>query len=698
MAIISKLRRSGWVLGIILISLVLFVISDFITNYNKYTSSGSKGEVGSISGESIKLEEFDQKYKQTLAQYEATGQPIDDEAKNQVSNVVWNQFVQERIIEKEYDVLGLTVPQDEAATLLYTNDAHPLIKQNFSQPNSPFDPTIVRKIIDQNKKNPEIMGQIERLVKQVILETQNRKYTSLISKSLYASSLDVEDDYYSNTSLAKGKIVTLNFLTIPDKDISVSDAEMQEYINNHKEDFKQEDLRDIDYASFYVTASKEDTTLIKDELAKEIPAFASNTNDSAYITLNNGVFDNSYKSPGNYPRELSDLLTKAIKDSVYGPIYYEGGFSLLKVTGIKEDSVANVHAVKCEVPIKGNTKQDTMNALAEAKKIAAQVKTSANALEFLNQKATVGEVINPYDMGWFSEGSQQVDITKILKGMSNGDAVAAKTVFGVSIFKLVSPKSKRLIQLAEVRKGIEPLQATEDAAYAKALNFRNMLTSPTEDFEKITSKAGVAKGVAKDIKEGDKVIMGIPESRELVRWIYNEDRKVGDYSDVFSLSDRQIVVRIAKIKKEGTKSLDDCRSDVERLVRNEKKAEKLKADFDKALKNAKTTEDVAIAVKSISQPIDGIAFNSPSVPYAGADSKIVGVLFGVKLNQLSKPIVSKEGVHVVFIESISKQQLPTTLETRKKSLYAEQKGRVYESVLGSLKKSEEVKDFRFRFY
>jgi peptidyl-prolyl cis-trans isomerase D len=673
------------------------VISDFITNYNKYTSGGSKGEVGSISGDKVKLDEFDLKYKQTLAQYEATGQPIDENAKTQVSNVVWNQFIQERIIEKEYEKLGLVVPTDEAAVLLYTNDAHPLIKQNFSQQNSEFDPTIVRKIIDQNKKNPEIMGQIERLIKQVFLETQNRKYTSLISKSLYATSLDVEDDYYTNTSNLKGKIVSLNFITIQDKDVKVTDAEMQEYINNHKEDFKQDNLRDIDYAAWYITPTKEDTTAVRDQLANEISKFNLAENDSVFVTLNNSPFDNTYKSPGRLPAEISSMIMNAPKDSVLGPIYYQGGYSLFKVTGIKEDSLSNVHAVKCEVPIKGNTKQDTMNALAEAKKIALQVKASSNAMELLNQKSTVGEVINPYDMGWFNETTQPTDINKIIKGMNNGDAVAAKTIFGVSVIKIVAPKSKKLVQLAEVRRGIEPLQSTQDNAYNKALEFTALLNDKT-DFEKVTAKAGVAKAIAKDIKESDNVIMGIPDSREIIRWIYNEDRKVGDYSEVFSLSDRLVVVRVAKIKKEGTKSLDDARADVEKLVRNEKKAAMLKAQFDKVLPNAKTMEDVAIGVKSIAQPIDAITFGSSSVPFAGSDPKLVGYLFGTKLNTISKPFVSREGVHVLFVESIVKQQLPTTLSTRKGTLYAETKGRIYENILNSLKKSEEVKDFRFRYY
>jgi hypothetical protein len=167
------------------------------------------------------------------------------------------------------------------------------------------------------------------------------------------------------------------------------------------------------------------------------------------------------------------MIMNAPKDSVLGPIYYQGGYSLFKVTGIKEDSLTSVHAIKCEVPVKGGTKQDTLNAIVEAKRIAAEVKSSNNAMALLNQKSTIGEVINPYDMGWFNETSQPTDINKIIKGMGNGDAIGAKTIFGVSVIKLVAPKSRKLVQIAEVRRGIEPLQSTQDNIYNKALEYRD---------------------------------------------------------------------------------------------------------------------------------------------------------------------------------------------------------------------------------
>lgn len=697
MAIISKLRRSGWVLGIILVSLLLFILSEFFSNMSKYSSGGDQGEVGVIAGEKIKLPEYDARFKDMLNRYEQNGQVIDENSKEQVNSMVWNQFIQDKIIKKEYEKLGLTVTPDEAAVLLYSNDAHEMTKRYFSSETG-FDPNNVIRFREQAKKNSALMVQFEAIVEQIILETQTRKYNSIVAKSLYATSLDAEDDYYTNTTQAKGKIVTLNYISIPDKDIKVKDSELQDYINKHKEDFKQEEARDIEFASWNIGATKEDTLAAKESLIKEIPAFAATDDDSSFVLLNNGTFDNSYKPQGSYPKEFSDIIFSAPKDSVLGPIYSRGNFSLLKVTGVKDDSVNYIHAVKCEVPVKGSTKQDTLDAINSAKAMLGPLKASDNALDFMLAKSGDGLTINPYDMGWFQEGTQPKEINNALKNLGNGDATVVKSIFGVSIIKVVAPKSRKLIQLAEVKRPVEAQQETRDAIYTKANNFRASLTDKNVDFEKMTTKAGVAKSIAKDIKERDRMIVGIPEAGEIVRWLFNEERKDGEFSEVFTLSDRNVVVRLVKIKNEGTQSVEDARETVEKLVRNEKKAEKLKADFEKVLKTAKSIEDVAMGVKSIAQPLDGLAFNSTNVPFAGSDPKIIGYIFGSKPNQLSKPFVSNDGVHVVFIESFNKPELPSTLSSRKQILYMEQKGRIYDLVFNALKKAADVKDYRFRFY
>lgn len=697
MAIISKLRRSGWVLGLVLVSLLLFVISDFLTNYNKYTSGGDRGEVGEIAGKKIKLDEFDAQLKDMTRRYEENGQAIDENAKTQLNTMVWNQMLQDLVINKEIDKAGIAISTDEATQLLYSNDAHEMIKRYFSTETG-FDPNNVIRFREQAKKNPTLMAQFEAIIEQIFLETKTKKYNSLVSKSLYATSLDAEDDYANTTTQAKGKIVTLNYLSIPDKDIKVTDSDLQDYINKHKEDFKQEESRDIEFAVWSVIPTSEDSATTREELVKSISDFQKAENDSLYVELNNGKFDPTFKPQGGFDNAISNAIVNAPKDTVLGPVYYAGGYSLLKVINTKEDSISYVHAVKCEVPVGGITKEDTLKAMANAKALLAEIRSSNDAYALMNAKANEGLVKQPVDMGWFQEGTQPREINNAIKGLGNGDATFVRSIFGLSIVKLVAPKSKKMYQLAEVRADIRPSQQTRDAVYSKAVNFRNSITDEKVDFEKLTSKAGIAKSIAKDVKESDRMISGVPEAGEIVRWLFSEDRSEGESSDVFSMNDRDVVVRIAKIKHEGTKSVDDAREEVERIVRNEKKAEKLKADFEKALKNAKTAEDVAMGVKSVAQPIDGLTFNSSNVPFAGGDAKIVGYIFGSKPGQLSKPFASRDGVHVVFIESFTKAELPTTLNSRKTVLYMEKKSRIYELIFNALKKAADVKDFRFRYY
>ena len=83
MAVINKLRNSKWVLIVILVSLVIFVLTDFFTGNNNISTSPEN--VGEIDGTGITVQEFESKYREILAQFEANGQAMNDETKEQAS-------------------------------------------------------------------------------------------------------------------------------------------------------------------------------------------------------------------------------------------------------------------------------------------------------------------------------------------------------------------------------------------------------------------------------------------------------------------------------------------------------------------------------------------------------------------------------------------------------------------------------------
>ena len=202
--------------------------------------------------------------------------------------------------------------------------------------------------------------QFEGIVEQVILETKSRKYNSLIIKSIYATKLDAQDDFYNNAEYITGKIVTLNYAKIPDKDFKVTDADLKDYINRHKEEFKQDESRDIEYALWTLNPTKEDTLEVKKQLEIQAASFANAENDSIYVSLNSAIpFDTLYRKHGSYSVGLDAIVNNSPKDSVIGPVYYDGGYSLVKVLDTKADSVYYIHVVKADIMVQGTTKQDT---------------------------------------------------------------------------------------------------------------------------------------------------------------------------------------------------------------------------------------------------------------------------------------------------------------------------------------------------
>jgi len=699
MAILNKLRNSTWVLVLILVSLVLFVVSDYFSNKSKF-SFGSAQSVGEIAGTKISVVEFDAKYKELLGQLTSNGTGENEQSKEQASSYAWNQFIQSLIVDKEFESLGIDISVAEAGKLLYSDDAHSTIKQYFSR-DGQFSPSNVVNFKNQvAKKDAKMMAQFELILKQVFMEVQSRKYNSLVSKSLYATSLDAEDDYFAAAVNYNGKTLSLNFASIDDNSIKIEDSDLKDYIKRHKDEFKQKASRDLDYVLINVSPSKQDTLEVKNSLLAEVNEFKNAEVDSVYVQLNSSVpYSDVFQSHGSFNKEYESKLFAAPKDSVIGPIYYDGGFSLFKVLDKKSDSSFFFHAIKVELAVKGVTKDDTLKAIANGKKLGIESNSSANSLEFFNSKSSTGEVTYAQDLGWLREGTQVEEINKAVKSLGAGQSTVVKSMYGLSLIKLVEPKSYELIKIAEVRKPIEALKSTEDEAYQKASNFRSALSGENKDeFEQQVKKFGFVKSIANSVKESDRSMTGIPSTMDVVKWAFNEKNEVGDYSDVISAGDLLIVAKLSKIREEGTSDVDDVREKVTRLVMNEKKAEILTKQLEDGIKKAKTIDDLATSVKSVVQPFYNINFYSTNVQFAGNDLKLVGYVSGLKPSVMSKPIVSTDGVHIILVEGVSKVEVPSDLGSRKKILYDQKKQQVYNSVFEALKKASDVKDERYKFY
>lgn len=698
MAIINKLRSNKWVMVVVLLTLALFVLSDLLSGKSSFTS-GSES-VGSIDGNTITIAEFDGKYNALLTQIEAGGQGgTPEEKKDQASTYAWNQLIQSYLIEKEYDKIGITVGKDEAGKLLYSDDAHPTIKQYFSQ-DGVFNPNNVIQFKNQvAKKDPKMMDQFDLIIDQIVFDVKSRKYNSLLSKSIYATSLDAEDDYYASSNQINGTSLTLNFSSIEDKDIKIEESDLKAYFKKHKNDYKQEESRDLEYTMISLVPSSNDTLSIKNDLINLFPRFSEPGNDTSFAMLNSEEPQDPYfQSRGSYNVMIEKQLFSVPKDSVVGPLYFDGGFSIYKVLDKKTDSVMYYNGIMVQIPVSGTTSADTAAAIANAKSIAAENTDPNGAFGFYQDKYFQGKLGAVSDLKWFRQGTQSKEINTAVKSMSLGSYAVLKTPYGPTLFVLTSSPSNQLIKLASIRKKIDAKSETLDSIYNKLAEVREQLDGDAGKFENVLKKYKFNKSIANNIKPSDKMMTGIPGTKGVVTWSYNENRKKGEVSDIIITDEFYILATLTKIKEEGLSSFEDVKDLVKIEVMNEKKAEKLIVKIEEAKKSSKNIEEIATKLKTVAFPINGLYFNAAAVEGTGNDISLVGYAFGLKPKTMSRPLTSNVGVSLIYVSEFKKAENPVSLQSRQEILYSSKKQQIAYQAYEVLKKAAKVKDQRYKFY
>src|SRR5690606_31587614 len=180
------------------------------------------------------------------------------------------------------------VGKEELNSLLFGNNPSPQIIQAFTNPQTgQFDKNYLSAVIEQAKTNPEMNAQWEGLLENVRNERLNQKYTNLINNSIYTTSLEAEYDYNSRNKLANFKYVMLDYASVKDSEIKLTDADYKEYYDKNKNAFKNpEEIRTLEYVLFDAKPNSADSALVLGEIQKLKTELQASTNDSSFVTIN----------------------------------------------------------------------------------------------------------------------------------------------------------------------------------------------------------------------------------------------------------------------------------------------------------------------------------------------------------------------------------------------------------------------------
>ncbi|HJY23548.1 MAG TPA: peptidylprolyl isomerase, partial [Hanamia sp.] len=285
MSIIQTIREKGAVIVIaaIAISLIGFILMDSGSRGGGVFGGGNSTTLGVVNGEEIGIQQFNKKVDEMEQQYPNGGSG----QRNQIMQSVWDQMVAERIVEKQFDNLGLTFTPKEMSAIMFSPDAPQQLKQAFTNPETgQYDIEQAKQWWAQTKKNKN-EEQRNAIISQVIdpmrLNSLYTKYTSMISGSIYQPKWLSKQLAEETNNFATISYVAVPYSVISDSAVKVTDKEIENYLDKNKLKYKQEAGRMISYVTFSAAANAQDSARIRQSLIDLKPQFVADSNAKLFM-------------------------------------------------------------------------------------------------------------------------------------------------------------------------------------------------------------------------------------------------------------------------------------------------------------------------------------------------------------------------------------------------------------------------------
>jgi len=691
-------RMGKIVAGVIGLSLFAFIATEAVKSGGSFFR-GDNNELGSVGDEKIPLDKFNAAVDQNLAQFKAQSGQSHTTAQitTYIQENTWNQMVSRAILNKEVDKVGITVGNDETQSMITGPNPNQRVVQTFTDPQTgKFDPQAVinaQTALKSMKDGDPQKEQWSAFVTDLIDSKRAEKYMALVTNGVYINSLDAKDNYEAKNKLANFKYTLLEYSSIADDKVNVTDADYNSYYEEHKNEFKnQQETRAISYVAFNAAPSKADSALAKDQLAKLLPDFIASKDDSLFVQINSETkAPLTWQSKGQLDPKIDSIMFTQNPGFIYGPYQSNGSYKMAKLVSTRTfpDSVKARHILISPSEAggieKAHERADSLKKLIESGK--GNFAALATTFSFDKSSAVKGG-----ELGTFGRGAMVPEFNDAVFEGKKGDLKIVTTQYGVHIVEIEDQKgSSKVVKVATVDKPLTASSATQSAAYSKAQTY---LASVNKDnFDAEATKQGLKVQKADEIQGTASALPGLFEARDLVRWIFKADNnEVGD--QVFTAGDQYVVAKVTSIKPKGILTLDLVKDKIKPEVIKQVKGKMLSDKLSAAANGASSIDQVAQKAGSKVLPLQNIVFANPVIPGSSAEYKAIGTVFGLPVNKISKPIAGEQGVYVVVVDGFVNPAPLTNTVREKEQLAGNLMQRAEGQLFEALKDKDNVKDNR----
>jgi peptidyl-prolyl cis-trans isomerase D len=715
MAVLNKIRqRSIFLILIIALALFSFIIGDIFQNLD--SSAASDAPIATVNGEDIDRDDFMAKVENV--QRQSGGSTTNTQAMNRV----WENELRAKVMQSQYDAIGISVERD------YMRD---LLKQNlttfeeFKNEAGLFDEDKLNEFIANLKAiSPEtttlggtpINYQSWTTFEQnVAVSGVQQTYFNLVKAGITGTLTEGELDYQLENDKVDLKYVQIPYASVADSLITVKKSEIEAYMKRFPKTYEVEASRNLVYIEFKEEASLEDEQAIQDNLkalisdreeynevskANETVVGFKNTKDNEeFVNANSAQkYNDTYVFRSAFSSEQADNITDLKTGEIYGP-YKEGNFFKLTKMLAKKGIADSTKVRHILIPFVGGARAD-----ATVTKTDAQAKATADSIyNVLRRNRSKFKSLLSLSSDKVSNEKEGVIEFAYTDGFApefktysfenpKGSLGVVRTDFGYHVIEVLSQgKPQDAFKVATIAQEIEPSVETIDEVFKHKSKFE--IAVADADFEAVAEENNYDVRNVSSVKELDENIPGIGTQRAIVRWAFEDGVEEGDFKSFSTTAGGFVVVKLTGVNEAGLMSVQDGSVTALPEVRKEKKAAYI---IDRI--TASTLEDIAAAEGQTVKTALAVNMKNPTLSGAGREPLVIGTAFGLDEGETSELIEGNTGVYAVQVTKTTPAPVLSSYQAAANRVGQAKESAVNTQLYNALKDAAEIEDNRAVFY
>ena len=418
--------------------------------------------VGKVNGQSVDARTYQTVVQQSIdARQQQTQGTLGLEDYKQVRDQVWDQIIQDRVLNAEYRRRGIQVSDDEVVQAIRNSPLAEFQNVPEFQTDSQFDLGKYQRWLTSSVAQQYLPS----LEAQYRAELQRAKLLRVVTADVYLSNPALWEQYRDENEKVKvalTAIIPRN--AVPDSAVKLSDAEVAAYYKAHQDEFKRPRTAYLSYVSLPRAATAADTAAteaLADSARMEIQGGAA----FADVAIRESADSASAAKGGELGEWTRGTMDPAFDSAAFAlplktvskPVLSQFGYHLIEITSRAGKKAKGRH-ILFAIEVTGSHR-DQLDAQADSLESLGAERTDPAALDTVARalKLRVGKA-NPVQEGTQVQLGQFVvpDAAVWAMGAKPGaTSPVIETRFAYYVFRLDSLHQAGVPTLAEIRPAVE---------------------------------------------------------------------------------------------------------------------------------------------------------------------------------------------------------------------------------------------------